>query len=87
MPGGWNYSPEISPYDAFIFYNAIGNHNDYFYLPVAVATQVANGTNYRFMCIAEPKQPDLSPFFAMVQIYKPINGEAYATGIYPVDRN
>lgn len=81
MPGSWTYQPYLTPYDSFIFYNAIGKRNDYFYHPVAVAKQVVNGTNYRFMCIAEPLQSDLSPHFAIVDIYQPLSGEPYATNI------
>lgn len=44
MLGGWTYSKEISPYDAHIFYSSIGTLDDYFYIPVAVATQLVNGT-------------------------------------------
>jgi len=81
MPGGWTYYDHLTPYDSFIFYNAIGTHEDYSFYPVAVAKQVVNGTNYRYLCIAEPKQPGLTPFFAMVEIYKPLAGTPYATNI------
>ena len=84
MPGSWQYQPYLTTYDSFIFYNAIGKHPDYFYRPIAVAKQVVNGTNYRFMTIAEPEQPDLTPHFAIVEIYQPLNGKAYATSITPV---
>jgi len=49
-----------------------------------VAKQVVNGTNYRFMTIAEPEQSDLTPHFAIVEIYQPLEGRAYATKITPV---
>lgn len=81
MPGSWSYESHLTPYDTFIFYNAIGTHEDYFYTPVAVAKQIVNGTNYKFMCIAEPYREGLPPHFAVVSVYKPINGEPYATDI------
>lgn len=84
MPGSWDYQPYLTTYDSFIFYNAIGTHEDYFYHPIAVATQVVNGTNYRFMTIAEPREPELSAHFAIVDIYKPLDGQAYATKITPL---
>lgn len=84
MPGGWEYQPYITTYDSFIFYNAIGTHDDYFYHPIAVAKQIVNGTNYRFMTIAEPKETGLTPHFAIVEIYQPLNGKAYATSITPL---
>ena len=81
MPGGWTYQSYLTPYDSFIFYNAIGQHENYFYNPGAVAKQIVNGTNYRFITIAEPKRDELPTRFAVVDIYKPLNGEAYATKI------
>lgn len=47
MLGGWTYSKDISPYDAHVFYSSIGTHDDYFYIPVALAKQLVNGTNIR----------------------------------------
>lgn len=84
MPGGWTYQSYLTPYDSFIFYNAIGNHPNYFYRPVAVAKQVVNGTNYRFITIAEPKTNNLSAHFAVVDIYQPINEKPYVTSISPI---
>ena len=84
MPGSWQYQPYLTTYDSFIFYNAIGEHPDYFYRPIAVAKQVVNGTNYRFMTIAEPEQSDLTPNFAIVEIYQPLEGRAHAAKITPV---
>lgn len=81
MTGSWDYQSYLTPYDSFIFYNAIGHQQDYFYQPIAVAKQIVNGTNYKFIAIAEPKLDDLSSHFAIVEIYKPINGEAYTTNI------
>ena len=84
MPGSWQYHPYLTTYDSYIFYNAIGEHPDYFYRPIAVANQVVNGTNYRFMTIAEPEQSDLTPHFAIVEIYQPLEGRAHAAKITPV---
>lgn len=81
MLGGWSYNPYLTPYDSFVFYNAVGKHDDYFYLPIAVAKQVVNGTNYKFMCIAEPQRENLSPHFAIVNIYEPIHGNPYLISI------
>lgn len=81
MPGGWTYQPYLTPYDSFIFYNAIGEHADYFYRPVAVAKQVVNGVNYRFITIAEPKNHTATAHFAIVDIYQPVGGTGYVTNI------
>lgn len=84
MPGGWTYQADVSPYSTYIFYRAIGESEDYFYYPVAVATQIVNGTNYKFIAIAEPKSSENTPFFAVIEIYKPIQGEGYVTGFYVI---
>lgn len=84
MPGGWTYQSYLTPYDSFVFYNAIGVHPDYFYRPVAVAKQVVKGTNYRFITIAEPKTNNLSAHFAVVDIYQPLSGTPYVTNISPI---
>lgn len=81
MLGNWTYQSYLTPYDSFIFYNAIGNHEDYFYHPIAVAKQIVNGTNYKFIAIAESKVENLPSYFAVIDIFKPINGEAYTTNI------
>ena len=81
MPGSWTYQPYLTPYDSFVFYNAIGKHENYFYRPLAVAKQIVNGTNYRFITIAEPKREEFPPNFAIVDIYQPLNGAPYATKI------
>lgn len=84
MPGGWEYQPNITPYEYQVFYTAVRDMQEYFYYPVAVAIQVVNGINYRFMTIADPRDPNLSTHFAVVEIYQPIDGEPYVTKITPV---
>ncbi len=81
MPGGWTCEAYLTPYDGLMVYNASLKENYYFYTPIAVATQVVNGTNYKFMTIAEPQTEDLNPQFAVVDIYQPINGKPYLTSI------
>lgn len=81
MPGGWTYQPYLTPRESSVFYNAVGNPEDYFYVPVAVAKQIVNGTNYKFICIAEPEMESLSPHFAVVEIYQPIGKDPYVTGL------
>lgn len=86
MPGGWNYQAYLTPYDTYIFYRAMNSEDNYFYIPLAVATQVVNGTNYRFLAIAEPKDINGTPFFSLIEIYKPLNGEAQITNITAIDQ-
>lgn len=84
MLGNWEYQSTLTPYDYFIFYTAVGSLQEYFYYPVAVAKQVVNGTNYRFVAIAEPKDANLTTHFVIVDIYQPINSAAYVTRITPI---
>ncbi len=84
MPGGWSYNTDITPYDYAVFYSATSDLQEYFYYPVAVATQVVNGTNYKFIAIAYPKEPRGSEHFVIVYIYQPINEKPYVTEIVPI---
>ncbi len=84
MTGAWDYQPYITPYEYAIFYNAVSGLQEYFYIPVAVATQIVNGTNYRFLTVAEPRDKNLSPHFAMVYIFQPIAGQPYVENIIPL---
>lgn len=84
MPGSWEFQSCLTPYDSFIFYYSIGEHQSYFYHPIAVAKQIVNGTNYRFMTIAEPKVPEAMAHYAIVTIYQPPGGRAYVKEIAPV---
>ncbi|MDF2801359.1 MAG: hypothetical protein K0S61_1262 [Anaerocolumna sp.] len=85
MPGGWTYQADVSPYNAYIFYSAIGESEDFIYFPVAVASQIVNGTNYKFIAIVEPKSTTMNSFFALVEIYKPIQGNAYVTKVNVIE--
>ncbi len=84
MPGSWTYSADISPYEYSVFYTAVSGLQEYFYIPVAVATQVVNGTNYRYVAIAEPLGSGLSPHFVIVSIFQPIAGMPYVKEITPI---
>ncbi len=85
MPGGWTYQADVSPYNAYIFYSAIGESEDFIYYPVAVASQIVNGTNYKFIAIVESKSSTMNPFFALVEVYKPIQGNAYVTKVNVIE--
>lgn len=87
MPGGWTYQAYLTPYDTYLFYHTMDSGDDYFYIPLAVATQVVNGTNYRFITIAEPKVANGTPYFALIEIYKPPTGDAQVTSITAVDKD
>ena len=82
-PGGWTpFSTTISKeaMDIFNKTKPVGVH----YTPLAVATQVVSGTNYRFFCNAQVVYPDAPNDAVITQIYQPLNGEAHITSITKV---
>ena len=54
------------------------------YSPVAVASQVVNGTNYAYFCNAKIVTPDATTYPAMVSVHKPLDGMACITNIQRV---
>ncbi|ACA87416.1 MULTISPECIES: hypothetical protein [Shewanella] len=54
------------------------------YSPVAVATQVVAGLNYAYFCNAQIPGLGSSVYPAMVNIYKPLDGDAVITHIQKV---
>jgi len=55
------------------------------YTPVAVSSQIVAGINYRFFCNAKVVSPYSANGSAMVNIYKPLTGEAHITSIQRID--
>jgi hypothetical protein len=51
------------------------------YQPVACATQVVAGENYKFFCNAKVVAPDTPNEIAMVTIFRPLNGMPELTNI------
>jgi hypothetical protein len=78
--GGWSPYRSITPQDKLVFDEALKQVLGVNYSPQMVSTQVVNGTNYRFKCSASTP-PTLVVWEAIVDIYKPINGPGYVTGI------
>ncbi|MBT9776560.1 hypothetical protein GPL15_08590 [Clostridium sp. MCC353] len=85
MPGSWSYQPYLQPYDYYIFYSAIGQQDYYSYLPIAAASQVVNGMNYKFIAIAEPITADGSPHFAVIETSQSSDGTISPASIVPVE--
>lgn len=50
------------------------------YNPQSVSTQLVNGTNYRYKCLAS-MPPSEVVWEAIVEIYAPINGQPHVVGI------
>jgi len=80
VPGGWTPYHKLTAEDKKVFEEAIKGILGVIYTPETVSTQVVNGTNYRFKCSASVP-PSEVVWQAIVEIYKPIQGAPYVTGI------
>lgn len=50
IPGGWSEPRALTDHDKEVFNKAFEGFVGVTYTPYEVATQVVNGTNYRFTC-------------------------------------
>ncbi len=84
LVGGWTKYHDLTKEDRIVFEEAIkeseGKLGGVIYTPYAVSTQVVAGTNYRFECNASRPPSDII-WKAIVEIFKPLDGEPYITGI------
>lgn len=78
--GGWTRYQDLTPEDKAVFNEATKGLVGVKYTPEKVSKQVVNGTNYRYKCTASIP-PALVVWEAIVEIYKPLNGAPYVTGI------
>ncbi|MEH1950869.1 MAG: hypothetical protein V7K77_28520 [Nostoc sp.] len=82
--GGWSpLSRNISKEASEVFEAAVKGLIGVSYSPIAFATQVVSGTNYRFVSHAKAVSPEAHDEIVIVDIYKPLHGPAYVTGIKP----
>lgn len=83
VPGGWtDFSTQIDASARQVFDEALGRIVGVGYSPIAVASQVSQGVNYRFFCNAYPvTTPGMQTYPVMVKIYKPIYGQAQLMSI------
>jgi len=82
MVGAWTpYHTELSQEAKEVFHVAFKGFNGINYTPFAYATQVVEGTNYRYFCNAKGVYPNAINEVALVEIYQPMNGVAYITEI------
>ena len=73
--GGWSgFTFEITPEQRKVFDNAMGGLLGVKYSPLAVATQIVAGTNYCYLCKAQPVYPKAQEYAAEVFIYLPLQG-------------
>lgn len=83
--GGWTpFESKIDPEEREVFSEAMKGFVGVEYTPVAVATQVVQGTNYNFFCNAKVAYPNSPNYAAMVTIYRPLEGNPHITEIRKV---
>jgi hypothetical protein len=69
LAGGFNVHNEVGEKEMAIFNAAMKNHCGVDYTPVAVASQLVNGTNYIFICVGKPVVAHPIPALYAVKIY------------------
>ena len=88
LAGGW-YEPEspaLTDELKAVFDKAMEGFAGVGYVPVAmVAQQVVAGMNYRFLCEATTVLPGAETDYALVTVYKDLNGNAEITEIVRMD--
>ncbi|WP_332879177.1 hypothetical protein [Massilia sp. S19_KUP03_FR1] len=83
LVGGWTPYHGVTPADAAVFKTALNGFVGVHYSPTAVSTQVVAGENFRYKCTASIPPADVM-WEAVVEIYQPLNGPAYITGIHRI---
>ena len=85
--GGWRAtdSPEIPEDAREAFDKALEGLVGVRYTPVAcLGTQVVAGTNFCILCQAQQVVPDPVPYYALVYVYRDLQGGAELLGIEPL---
>ncbi|MEM9542944.1 MAG: hypothetical protein AAGA60_26060 [Cyanobacteria bacterium P01_E01_bin.42] len=86
ISGGWStYNCDITPEAYEVFQEATEGLLGVSYEPVAFATQVVAGTNYRFFSNATVIYPNAPHKAVVIQIYQPLEGVPYITDISDCD--
>ena len=80
LVGGWTVYHALTPQDQKVFDEAMRGFVGVKYTPQLVATQLVNGTNYRFKCDAS-MPPSQVIWGAIVEIYCPIEGVPHVVAI------
>jgi mevalonate kinase len=80
VAGGWSAYHKLTPEDKAVFDEATKGFVGVTYTPQTVSTQVVAGVNYRFKCLASIPPAEVV-WEAIVEIFKPLNGKPYITGI------
>ncbi|WXR62040.1 hypothetical protein WG909_02120 [Peptostreptococcaceae bacterium AGR-M142] len=76
MVGAWTkFRTNLSDSDKKVFSRAMDGIMGVNYEPIAVATEVVEGTNYRFFCNSQIVRPDAPNEASMIEIWEKPNGE------------
>lgn len=81
QPGGWTAFGPIDAQSRAVFDVAIAGLTGVGYKPLEVSTQIVAGKKYRFLCDATVVTLHASTYKAMVNIFEPLNGKPFITGI------
>lgn len=81
--GGWTKYHALTPEDQKVFNEAMNGFVGVKYTPEQVSTQLVNGTNYRYRCLASMPPSDVV-WEAIVEIYQPINGQSHVVSIHRI---
>ena len=81
--GAWTLYHDLTAADRAVFQEAIEGFVGVNYSPTQVASQLVNGTNYRFKCTASIP-PAMVVWESIVDIFQPIGGKPYITGIHQI---
>lgn len=81
--GGWSTYQNLTPADTAVFKEAMQGFVGVHYTPNLVSKQIVAGTNYRYKCTASIPPSDVV-WEAIVEIFQPLNGKPYITGIVRV---
>ena len=69
MEGAYSVHSEVGEKELAIFNKAMENHLGVDFKPVAVASQVVNGTNYLFICVGRPVVAQPTAALYAIKIY------------------
>ncbi|WP_312391613.1 hypothetical protein [Chryseobacterium sp.] len=82
--GGWTKYHALTPEDQNVFNEAMHGFVGVNYKPQEVSTQLVNGKNYRFKCLASLPGASQVVWEAVVEIYAPIEGKPHIVGIHRI---
>ena len=74
-PGGWTPFAKVSADTQKVFDEAVKDLLGVGYTPLAVTSQVVNGTNYIFAANAKVVYPDSREYSTLVRVFRPPNGQ------------